>query len=90
MSDERSEEGIESIELLAQFDVIRNRRMDDCGYLVERLECGEPVITTRSGKIRIPASEYEKHWINITRRTFRANDGGEPRRISGSRTPETL
>lgn len=80
MSDERSEEGIESIDLLAQFDVIRHRRMDDCGYLVERLECGEPVITTRSGKIRIPTSEYEKHWINVTRRSLCANDQAHPPR----------
>lgn len=50
--------------------IIENRHTGKC-YYVERLECGEPVITTESGKIRIPIDEYEKHWLDVTKTFWR-------------------
>jgi len=54
-------------------DVIRNLYTGEGFTVLEVADTGEPIIKTRSGKIRVPWSSYGKHYRNITAETFRAN-----------------
>jgi len=59
--------------LLRHGDVIRNLHTSERFTVLKVADTGEPIINTRSGKIRVPWSSYERHYRNVTTETFRAN-----------------
>lgn len=54
-------------------DVIRNLHTGEGFTVLKVADTGEPIINTRSGKIRVPWSSYKKDYRNVTAETFRAN-----------------